>query len=107
MCRGIMKLSQGVRKDEGTEDMCFNLFFSMAFNNLLQDFPANPDSHAEGVATFKLCTNGTLIADTALVYGGQTPLIASHIHMASNGNGETGSGSPVISFCGSNTPGLI
>merc|ERR1712048_1268047 len=51
--------------------------------------------------------NGTLIADTALVYGGQTPLIASHIHRASNGDGEKGSGPPVISFCGSNTPGLI
>jgi len=95
------------RKDEGTEDMCFNLFSSMAFNNLLQDFPANPDSHAEGVATFKLCTNGTLVADTALVYGGQTPLIASHIHSATNGDGKNGSGPPVISFCGSNTPGLI
>merc|ERR1712157_720683 len=95
------------RKDAGTDDMCFNLFSSMAFNNLLQSFPNNPDSHAEGMATFKLCTNGTLIADTALVYGGQTPLIASHIHRASNDDGENGSGPPVISFCGSNTPGLI
>merc|ERR1712061_326324 len=95
------------RKDEGTDDMCFNLFSSMAFNSLLQSFPNNPDSHAQGFATFKLCTNGTLVADTALVYGGQTPLIASHIHYATNGNGESGSGPPVISFCGSNTPGLI
>merc|ERR1712176_961669 len=95
------------RKDAGTDDMCFNLFTSMAYNNLLQSFPNNPDSHAEGMATFKLCTNGTLIADTALVYGGQTPLIASHIHRASNDDGENGSGPPVISFCGSNTPGLI
>merc|ERR1712048_1419847 len=95
------------RKDDGTDDMCFNLFSSMAFNNLLQSFPDNPDSHAAGVATFKLCTNGTLVADTALVYGGQTPLVASHIHYATNGNGESGSGPPVISFCGSNTPGLI
>merc|ERR1712176_1105408 len=86
------------RKDAGTDDMCFNLFSSMAFNNLLQSFPNNPDSHAEGMATFKLGTNGTLIADTALVYGGQTPLIASHIHRASNDDGENGSGPPVISF---------
>merc|ERR1712050_640707 len=95
------------RRDEGTDDMCFNLFSSMAFNSLLQSFPNNPDSHAAGGATFKLCTNGTLIADTALVYGGQTPLIASPILYATNGNGESGSGPPVISFCGSNTPGLI
>merc|ERR1711972_976287 len=95
------------RKDTGTDDMCFDLFSSMAYNNLLQSFPNNPDSHAQGFATFKLCTNGTLIADTALVYGGQSPLIASHIHRAQNGDGENGSGPPVISFCGSNTPGLI
>merc|ERR1712061_820762 len=92
---------------EGTDDMCFSLFSSIAYNNLLQSFPNNPDSHAEGIGTFKLCTNGTLIADTVLVYGGQTPLIASHIHRANNGDGENGSGPPVISFCGSNTPGLI
>merc|ERR1712187_647396 len=89
------------------DDECFSLFSSMAYNNLLQSFPGNPDSHAQGFATFQLCTSGTLIADTALVYGGQTPLIASHIHLATNGDGESGSGPPVISFCGSNTPGLI
>merc|ERR1712176_748658 len=128
MCRGVMKssslpmeksntislgaaldlnMASAKPKDAGTDDMCFNLFTSMAYNNLLQSLPNNPDSHAEGMATFKLCTNGTLIADTALVYGGQTPLIASHIHRASNDDGENGSGPPVISFCGSNTPGLI
>jgi len=126
MCRGVMKSSEmpmaqsstlllnarsdpmsTYRKDEGSDDSCFTLFSSMAFNNLMQSFPNNPDSHAEGFATFKLCTNGSLVADTALVYGGQTPLIASHIHYATNGDGENGSGPPVISFCGSNTPGLI
>merc|ERR1712187_850823 len=81
-------------------DTCFYLNSNMAFNNLVQSFPNNPDSHAQGYATFKLCTNGTLIADTALVYGGQSPLIASHIHRAQNGDGENGSGPPVISFCG-------
>merc|ERR1712048_1403433 len=109
MCRGVMKLSDmnTYRRGEGTHNSCFKLFSSMAFNNLMQSFPNNPDSHAEGFATFKLCTNGSLVADTALVYGGQTPLIASHIHYATNGDGENGSGPPVISFCGSNTPGLI
>merc|ERR1712226_1521619 len=90
-----------------TQDACFHLDSVLSFNNLLQSFPNNPDSHAQGFATFKLCTNGTLVADTALVYGGQTPLIASHIHYATNGDGTSGSGPPVISFCGSNTPGLI
>merc|ERR1712151_48130 len=64
-----------------SQDTCFNLNSVLSFNNLLQSFPGNPDSHAQGFATFKLCTSGTLIADTALVYGGQTPLIASHIHL--------------------------
>merc|ERR1719159_1606145 len=102
-----LNMASAKPKDAGTDDMCVNLFTSMAYNNLLQSFPNNPDSRAEGMATFKLCTTGTLIADTALVYGGQTPLIASHIHRASNDDGENGSGPPVISFCGSNTPGLI
>merc|ERR1719439_387000 len=58
-----------------SQDTCFHLDSVLSFNNLLQSFPNNPDSHAQGFATFKLCTNGTLIADTALVYGGQTPLL--------------------------------
>merc|ERR1712064_213219 len=75
-----------------SESTCYHLDSMMSFNNLMQSFPNNPDSHAQGFATFKLCTNGTLVADTALVYGGQTPLIASHIHRANNGDGEKGSG---------------
>merc|ERR1712157_217494 len=105
--RHYNKYCTSFRKDTGTDDMCFSLFSSMAYNNLLQSFPNNPDSQAQGFATFKLCTNGTLITDTALVYGGQSPLIASRIHRAQNGDGENGSGPPVISFCGSNTRGLI
>merc|ERR1711976_553281 len=30
------------RKDEGSDDSCFTLFSSMAFNNLMQSFPNNP-----------------------------------------------------------------
>merc|ERR1719450_1696460 len=105
---GALAEHAGKRSLRGAfKDTCFYLNSNMAFNNLVQGFPNNPDSHAQGYATFKLCTNGTLIADTALVYGGQSPLIASHIHRAQNGDGENGSGPPVISFCGSNTPGLI
>merc|ERR1712066_865448 len=106
MCRGVMK-SSNLPMEQSSTVSCFSIFSSMAYNNLLQSFPNNPDSHAAGMATFKLCTNGTLIADSALVYGGQTPLIASHIHRAQNGDGVNGSVPPVISFCGSNTPGLI
>merc|ERR1719323_1758252 len=43
----------------------------------------------------------------ANVYGGKTMLIASHIHVATNGDGDTGSGPPVINFCGSNEMGMI
>jgi len=94
-------------RGEQNEASCYELFSSMAFNNLVQSFPNNPDSMAKGFATCSLCTNGTLTCGTSLVYGGKTPLIASHIHLASDGDGENGSGDPVISFCGDNSNGLI
>jgi hypothetical protein len=43
----------------------------------------------------------------ALVFGGKSPIIASHIHVSDNGDGSIGDGAPVISFCGDNTDGLI
>jgi len=88
------------------EASCYDLFSNMEFNNLVQSFPNNPDSMAKGFATCSLCTNGTLTC-SALVYGGKTTLIASHIHLASDGDGAMGSGDPVISFCGDNSNGLI
>lgn len=58
---------------------------------------------AKGFAT---CTNGTMTC-AASVYCGKTELIATHSHLASNGNGTFGSGDPVINFCGSNGPGML
>lgn len=89
-----------------TEDKCYALYSQMSFNNLVQEFPDNPDSQAHGFATCKLCTSGTMTC-TANVYGGQTELIASHIHLAKDGNGSSGSGPPVINFCGNNGKGMI
>lgn len=43
----------------------------------------------------------------ALVYNGNSPLIASHIDMSPTGDGSKGEGAPVLSFCGDNTNGLI
>jgi hypothetical protein len=85
---------------------CYALYSEMNFNNLIQDFPNNPDADAKGFATCNLCTNGTMTCN-ANVYGGKTELVASHIHLASNGNGTSGSGDPVINFCGSNSVGMI
>merc|ERR1711865_653736 len=76
------------------------------YNNLMQSFPNNPDSMAKGFSTCTLCTNGTMTCN-ANVYGGKTELVASHIHLASDGNGTSGSGDPVINFCGSNGGGMI
>jgi len=87
-------------------DECYSVFANMAYNNLVQGFPNNPDSHAYGYAFCTLCTNGTMSCD-ANVYGGRTKLIASHIHMATDGDGKNGSGPPVLNFCGSNAAGLI
>jgi len=125
MCRGVMELSSAsvtsregivgqvpvvaqapVVKESLSDMVCYDLFSTMAWNNLLQSFPNNPDSQAEGFATCTLCTDGKLTCN-ALVYGGKTPLIASHIHLASNKDGKTGSGEPVFSFCGDNADGLI
>ena len=44
---------------------------------------------------------------TANLLGGRTQLVASHIHLASDGDGENGAGPPVINFCGDNDPGMI
>jgi hypothetical protein len=108
---GSVAKERGLRgriRDQGeqNEASCYDLFSNMEFNNLAQSFPNNPDTMAKGFATCSLCTNGTLTC-SSLVYGGKTPLIASHIHLASNGDGENGNGDPVISFCGDNTDGLI
>jgi len=97
-------------KTNSQKTACYDLFSNMAYNNLVQDFPDSPDREAKGFATCNLCTNGTMSCN-ALVYGGKSPLIASHIHLATEGeNGYdsvNGEGYPVISFCGDNTPGLI
>jgi nicotinamidase-related amidase len=92
--------------DEASHSTCYDLYSSMQYNNLVQYFQGNPDSEAKGFTTCSLCTNGTFSC-SALVYGGKTPLIASHIHLASDGDGVNGNGDPVLSFCGDNTPGLI
>jgi len=78
----------------------------MAYNSLMQAFVNNPDDKAQGFATCELCTNGTINCD-ANVYGGETPLIASHFHRASDDDGMNGNGPPVINFCGSNKKGMI
>jgi hypothetical protein len=92
--------------DEASHSSCYDVFSSMRDNNLMQNFQGNPDSEAKGFTTCSLCTNGTFSC-SSLVYGGKTPLIASHIHLASDGDGVNGNGDPVLSFCGDNTQGLI
>jgi hypothetical protein len=88
-----------------TEKECFNLYSAME-HNALQSYSGSPDRDAKGFTTCKLCTDGEIKCD-ALVYGGKSPLIASHIHRSSTGDGSTGEGAPVLSFCGDNTNGLI
>ena len=86
---------------------CYNLYSYMKYNNLMQAYANSPDDHANGYATFTLCTDGTLTAD-ANVWGGRMDLIASHVHKCNDGKtGEDCSGPPVINFCGSNDMGMI
>jgi len=86
-------------------EQCFTVFANLE-SNLAQHFSQNPDSQAHGYVECRLCTNGTMSCD-ANVHGGKTPLIASHIHVATDGDGGSGSGPPVVNFCGSNIDGLI
>merc|ERR1712048_620433 len=78
----------------------------MHFNSLVQNYPDNPDSQATAYADCHLCTDGMTTCE-ATVYRGRTQLIASHIHLATDGDGMSGSGPPVINFCGDNRPGFI
>jgi len=87
-------------------DKCYDLYSVLSFNSLVQSFPNNPDSKATGYVYCKLCTSGQMSC-SGNVDAGKTPLIASHIHVASNGDGASGSGPPVINFCGDNSPGMI
>lgn len=95
ICRGVMK-----------EKKCYDVFSSMQFNNLLQTFPNNPDSDAKGFVACKLCTDGAMSC-VMNTYGGKSPIIAAHLHIANDGDGVQGTGPAIGLFCGDNTPGLL
>eukprot|EP00438_Fugacium_kawagutii_P002395 Skav210780 [mRNA] locus=scaffold275:34365:35153:+ [translate_table: standard] len=87
-------------------DVCYHMFSELSFNSLVQSFPNNPDSQATAYVDCKLCSQSGMNC-VGNVHGGRTQLIASHIHLASDGDGENGSRPPVINFCGSNDRGMI
>ena len=87
-------------------DECYEMFSELSFNSLVQSFPSNPDSQATAYVNCKLCSQSGMRC-AANVHGGRTQLIASHIHVASDGDGVNGAGPPVINFCGDNSPGMI
>ena len=91
---------------EMVDDECYHMFSELSFNTLVQSFPHNPDSEAKAYVDCKLCSRSGMQC-TANVFGGRTQLVASHIHLASDGDGENGAGPPVINFCGDNGPGMI
>jgi len=118
-CRGPLReemavalaTTTAVPSDEPAEVKCFSMYSQLAMNEL-QIYAGNPDSTASGYASFTLCTNGTL-SGTALIFGGVSEIIATHIHHCEGGNtpqtrtGELCEGPPVINFCGNNAAGLI
>jgi hypothetical protein len=89
-----------------TSTRCYDLYSQMDVNEMHQSYPDNPDSNAYGFTTCQFCTNGTMHC-TSLVHAGRSKLIASHIHLASDEDGSTGEGPPVINFCGKDAAGLI
>lgn len=96
---------------EPVEVKCYSMYSQLAMNEL-QIYAGNPDSKASGYASFTLCTNGTM-SGTALVFGGVSEIIATHIHHCQGGDtpqtrtADLCEGPPVINFCGSNVAGLI
>ena len=88
------------------DDERYHMFSELSFNTLVQSFPSNPDSEATAYVDCKLCSRSGMQC-TANVLGGRTQLVASHIHLASDGDGGNGAGPPVINFCGDNGPGMI
>jgi hypothetical protein len=85
---------------------CATLYSDVAFNVLRQSFPKSPDTKATGFVFCHACTSGHILCN-ATVFGGRTRLIASHIHLADDGDGANGIGHPVFNFCGDNRQGLI
>ena len=94
------------RSERMEGDECYHLFSELSFNSLVQSFPSNPDSQATAYVDCKLCSRSGMRC-VGNVHGGRTQLVASHIHLASDGDGANGSGPPVLNFCGSNDRGMI
>ena len=88
------------------DDECYRMFSELSFSAMVQSFRAYPDSDANARVDFKLCSCSGMRC-TANVFGGCIQLVASHIYVASNVDGENGSGPPVINFCGNNGYGMI
>ena len=88
---------------EKVDEECYHMFNELSFNTLVESFPANPDGEANAYVDYKLCG----MQCKANVFGGRTQLVASHLHLASDGDGENGSGPPVNNFCGDSGPGMI
>ena len=88
------------------DDECYRMFSKLSFSAMVQSFRAYPDSDANARVDFKLCSCSGMRC-TANVIGGCIQLVASHIYVASDVDGENGSGLPVINFCENNGHGMI
>ena len=88
------------------DDECYRMFSELSFSTMVQSFPAYPDSETKAYVDCKLCSRSDMQC-TASVFGVRTQLVAPHMHLASDVNGENGSGPPVINFSGNNGPGMI
>ena len=86
---------------EIVDDECYCMFRELSFSTIVQSFRAYPDSDAKAYVNSKLCSCSGMHC-TANVIGCYIQLVASHIHQASDVEGENGSGLSVINFCGNN-----
>ena len=81
------------------DDECYRMFSELSFSTMVQSFPAYPDSETKAYVDCKLCSRSDMQC-TASVFGVRTQLVAPHMPLASDVDGENGSGLPVINFCG-------
>ena len=91
---------------EIVDDECYCMLSELSLSTIVQSFRAHPDSDAKAYVNSKLCSCSGMRC-TANVIGCFIQLVASHIHQATDVDGENGSGLSVINSGGNNGYGII
>ena len=91
---------------EIVDDECYCMLSELSLSTIVQSFRAHPDSDAKAYVNSKLCSCSGMRCKTNVI-GCFIQLVASHIHQATDVDGENGSGLSVINSGGNNGYGII